>query len=92
MPWVVLVHGLKVVCAQHENDQVQGRVDFHTLGQTRKPVTPGFERVIPDGAPPVQAVFYNSNLVASRDKRDFHDARPAEFECETLPCVWNDPP
>ena len=87
-----LVHRLKVVRAQHEDDERQRRVDLDPLLEPDASVAPRLEGIVPHGASAVQAVLDDANVVTRCHERMFHDTGPARRERPPLPRVRNDAP
>src|SRR5262249_6333886 len=91
VPGLVRMHRLKVISAKHDDDQRQGCVDLHTLRKPDETVASGFERIFPDGAAAVQAIF-NHDDAAGAIESGLHDARPTAFEGKAFPRHGNDSP
>jgi hypothetical protein len=78
------MHGLEIVRPQHEDDQRQRGIDFNPLFQANQPVSSFLERIVPYGAPAIQAIFDHPNGMPSLAKFGFHYARPAGLEWQAL--------
>lgn len=66
VPGIVLVHGLKIVAAKHEQNCRQRRVDLNALLQAQQPVATWFIRVFPNRPAAVQGVLDHTYGVSSR--------------------------
>jgi hypothetical protein len=86
------VRELKVVGAEHEDDERERRVALDALGESAGAVTAGLEGIVPDGAAAVKAVFDHADVLAVVIQGAFDDAGPALVELETLACAGNEPP
>jgi hypothetical protein len=92
VPGIVLVHGLEIVGAKHQQHKRQRRVDLNPLFQTQQSIAAWLIRIFPDGTPPVQSVFYDSDRVPIREECFFHHSRPPFMKGQPLARVWNNPP
>ena len=88
----MLMHRLKVIGTEHQDDKGKRRVYFDSLSQTNKPISAWFEWIIPRGATTVEAILDHANLLAGGAKSDFHYARPAFLERQALTRGGNDSP
>ena len=68
MRGIVLVHGLKIVRAEHEDQKRQRRIDFDALLDSCEAVASWLERIVPHGAAAVQAVLDHAYLMSRRDQ------------------------
>lgn len=70
------MHGLKIVCSQKHDDEIEGRVYFNPLSETFDPFSTGLDGIIPNGPPPIEAIFDNSGTTTQLVEFDFQEARP----------------
>src|SRR6266446_2613393 len=83
---------LKIIRSQHKNDERQRRVNLNSLRQTSKSLSPRFEWVIPYGAPAVQTIFNQPQLVAGGVELVLDHARPALVKRQSIAGVGDDAP
>src|SRR5687768_13950143 len=57
VPGAVLMDRLKIVRAEHQDDEREWRVDLDSLLDSDEAVAAGFERVVPNGSATVQTVL-----------------------------------
>ncbi len=89
---VVWMRELKVVGAEHEDDEREGRIDLDALGEAFASVASELERVVPNGAASVEAVFDDADFPITGVKRVFENAGPAVVEGEALASAGDDAP
>lgn len=92
MPGIVLMHGLEIVGAEKNDHQGQRRVHFNALGQALQAVPARLERIVPDGAAAIEAIFDDTHFGARSRQRVFHDAGPALIESQPVAGAGNNSP
>ena len=76
VPRIGAVNRLKIVRAEHQYHERQGRVDLDALREAREAVTAGLERIFPDGAAAVQAILDHAHAASCAHEKVFHDTGP----------------
>src|SRR6516162_9934845 len=92
MPGVKCVERLKVIDPKHQDDDGEGRVDFHALANAGEAIATGPHGIFEHGAPAVQAIFNDSNGSPGGIELSFQHARPALLESKTATSARDDPP
>src|SRR5688572_28890559 len=92
MPCGEIVRRLEVVRPEHDDHDVQRRVDLDSLLQPGEPVPSWLEGIVPGRAPAVQAILDDAHPPARGHEGGFKNARPALGEPETPARVRDDAP
>ena len=71
------MHRLKIVRAEHEDDEAQRRIDFNALLDSGEAVASRLERIVPDGATAVQAVLDHADRMSRLDQLGLENRRPS---------------
>ena len=77
MPGRVRMHGLKVIRAEHQDDEREWRVHLYFLSKSSESVATRQEGVFKHGSTAVQAILQNPDLESSLHQDPFEDAWPA---------------
>ena len=89
---IVLMHRLKIVRAQHEDDERERRIDFDALLDSGKAISSRLERIVPDGSAAVQAVLDHAHRKAAADELGLENSRPSLRKRKPSAGAWNDAP
>src|SRR5918994_7590471 len=86
------MHGLKIVRAQHENDERKRRIDFDPLLDTVEAISSRLERIVPDGSAAVQTILDNADSTSGAKELRFEYSRPSLRKCQSAARAGNDAP
>lgn len=92
LPGVVRMHGLEVICPQHDDDKAQGGIHFDPLFNAYQSIASGLERILPNCPPSIEAIFDDANLCPSVGQGALHHAGPTRVEREPFPGIGNNTP
>jgi hypothetical protein len=86
------VHRLKVVGTEHHDHQRKRRVDLDALREPDQSIAARLERIVPHGAPAIEAILDHAHGATVRVELVLQNARPACVELEAPAGIGDDSP